>query len=127
MERAKIPAAEELLEQLDVPGRVARVLKAAINDEDQAREDLMIRQDLCRCLAVVRDVRTQLDVQLRELEREVARDAWEAQATWGDIADAVGVSRQTAQQTYRDTRPHLRRRLSRRDNQSWPEEPTPQQ
>lgn len=73
-------------------------------------------------LAELKRARIELDACLRELELAAAKDAFADGYRWTDIAEAAGVTRQTAQATYRDrsNRPR-RRRSSARDDNSWPE------
>lgn len=72
-------------------------------------------------LTWVKEERLRLDAELRDIELHAAQQAFRHGATWGHIADAAGVRRQTAQETYRDreNRPP-RRQPSARDNASWP-------
>lgn len=93
------------------------------------------RQDALKALSAVRQARLEVDEWLRRVELHAAREAFLLEARWGDIARAAGVTRQTAQATYRDrenkprrqpTRatpqhlPQTARQPSERDAQSWP-------
>lgn len=94
------------------------------------------KSDALDALTRLRYARLDTDAHLREIETQAAKEAFLLEARWGDIARAAGVTRQTAQATYRDRKnkprrqptrdklqplPPLARRPSARDARSWPE------
>ena len=94
------------------------------------------KSEALQSLAKVRALRLAVDERLRQIELEAAQEAFRETARWGDIAHAIGVTRQTAQATYRDreNKPRVRRprhepqplnrqarRPSARDTNSWPQ------
>lgn len=114
-----IPDVYDLLQKFPVPDEVRGVLEQALEAGDE--DSYQLTKDALECFKVMREFRTRMDLALRQVERDFAQEAWRAGATWADLGDAAGITRQTAQQTYRDISPTMRRRSNRRDDESWPE------
>jgi len=107
-----------LFEFFDAQSRVEKYFNATPGKPGKGRP---AEAELAR-LAELKRARIKLDECLRELELDAAKQAFLGGARWVDIADAAGVTRQTAQATYRDrsNRPRTRQ-SSARDDASWPE------
>lgn len=114
-----IPDAYDLMQRFPVPDEVRRVLDEVLEAGDE--DSFQFTEDALECFKVVREFRTRMDLAMRQLERDFAKEAWRAGASWTDLGNAAGITRQTAQQTYRDITLTLRRRSSHRDDESWPE------
>lgn len=96
-------------------------IREAIDDRTESDKMNVAMNGALEALTWVKDERLRLDAELRDIELYAAQTAFRHGATWGRIADAAGVRRQTAQETYRDreNRPP-RRQHSARDTNSWP-------
>jgi len=96
-------------------------IREAIDDHTESDKMNAAMNGALEALTWVKDERLRLDAELRDIELYAAQTAFRHGATWGRIADAAGVRRQTAQETYRDreNRPP-RRQHSARDTNSWP-------
>lgn len=98
---------------------ITKSIDQALTDNDPRRDHWAARERVLQRLRLIREVRLNLDRTLKAAERTAAMDAWREGYSWTQIAHELGISRQTAQQTYRD-RP-TGRRASERDDASWPE------
>lgn len=114
-----VPDAYDLMQKFPVPDEVRRILDKVLKASDE--DSFQFTEDALQCFKAVREFRTQMDLAMRQLERDFAKEAWRAGASWADLGKAAGITRQTAQQTYRDVTLTMRRRSSRRDDKSWPE------
>lgn len=101
----------EFSEAFDVDAAVS----GALGDPDE-----WTMTDALGALKQIRRTRLEVDEQLRAAEQEGARIAFVSGARWGDLAAAAGVTRQTAQATYRDRENRPRRQPTREEPQVIP-------
>lgn len=104
------PAPFELYETLKVEDVLEKKLNTKIDDKKLP--------EMLKRFEIIRELRQYTEKKLKALEQEAAEQAWLAGATWADLGAAAGISRQTAQQTYRPKSTRTRR-ASHRDNESW--------
>lgn len=104
------PAPFELYEALNVEDVLEKKLNAKIDSENLT--------EMLKRFETIRELRQYTEKKLKALEQEAAEQAWLAGATWASLGAAAGISRQTAQQTYRPKNTRARR-ASQRDNKAW--------
>lgn len=106
------PAPFELYDALKVEDVLEKKLNSKVDDDSLP--------DMLKRFEVIRELRQYTEKKLRALEQEAVEQAWLAGATWADLGAAAGISRQTAQQTYRPSNTRTRR-ATQRENESWKE------
>lgn len=88
-----LPTPEELLAHLHIKYTLRRELAAKTDPTD--KEQMLER------FRITRELRQRTEQTLKAQEQEAAENALAAGATWADLGATSGITRQTAQQTYR--------------------------
>lgn len=104
------PAPFELYDALKVEDVLEKKLNSKVDNENLT--------EMLKRFEIIRELRQYTEKRLKALEQEAAEEAWLAGATWADLGATAGISRQTAQQTYRPKSTRARR-SSQRDNDAW--------
>lgn len=89
----ELPTTQELYAHLHTRRTLHRLLDTHLDSTDH--------QQMLERFRLIRELRQYTEQALKSYEQEAAENALAAGATWADIGATAGITRQTAQQTYR--------------------------